>query len=129
MPLIEKSYAWNPAQPTTFRMGLFFYHYSHGRYAEALAQARQVQAPGVLYGHVAVAAAAAGLGDEEGATAAIASILAIDPNYGEHVAADLAGRGLAPALSHRLIAGLAKAGLPGLETSDIASLEDFRSVR
>ena len=129
VPLIEKSYAWNPAQPTTFRMGLFFYHYSHGRYAEALAQARQVQAPGVLYGHVAIAAAAAGLGDEEGARAAIASILAIDPNYGDRVAADLAGRGLAPGLSHRLIAGLAKAGLPGIEPSDIAALEDFRTPR
>ena len=129
MPLIEKSYAWNPAQPTTFRMGLFFYHYSHGRYAEALAQARQVQAPRVLYGYVAVAAAAAGLGDEESAKAAIASILAIDPNYGDRVAADLAGRGLAPALSHRLIAGSAKAGLPGLETFRYSIAGSFRSVR
>lgn len=129
VPLIERSYAWNPAQPTTFRMGLFFYHYSHGRYAEALAQARQVQAPGVLYGHVAVAAAAAELGDAESASAAIASVLAIDRNYGDHVAADLAGRGLAPALAHHLIAGLAKAGLPDLETSDIAALEDFRTPR
>ena len=129
VPLIEESYARNPAQPANYRMGLFFYHYSHGRYAEALAQARQVEMPHVLYGHVAVAAAAAGLGDEAGAAAAIASVLAIDADYGEHVAADLAGRGLAPALAHRLIAGLARAGLPGLATSDIASLEDRRVVR
>ena len=129
VPLIEDSYAWNPAQTATFRMGLFFGHYSHGRYAEALAQARQVEAPHVLYGHVAVAAAAAGLGDRAAAAAAIASILAIDPDYGEHAAADLAGRGLAPALSHHLIAGLAKAGLPGLAAPDVASLEDRRVQR
>ena len=62
VPLLEESYASNPAQPGSYRIGLFLYHYAHGRFAEALAEARRVDAPQVLYGHVAVAAAAAELG-------------------------------------------------------------------
>ena len=58
VPLLEESYATNPAQPGSYRIGLFLYHYAHGRFAEALAEARRVDAPQVLYGHVAVAAAA-----------------------------------------------------------------------
>ena len=61
-------YATNPDLPGTYRIGLFLYHYAHGRYTEALAEARQVCAPQVLYGHVAVAVAAAELGlDDEAA--------------------------------------------------------------
>ena len=58
VPLLEESYAANPAQPGSYRIGLFLYHFARGRFAEALAEARRVDAPQVLYGHVAVAAAA-----------------------------------------------------------------------
>ena len=98
VPLLGDSYATNPAQPGSYRIGLFLYHYAHGRYAEALAEARRVDAPQVLYGHVAVAAAAAELGLDDQAAEAVAAIRGLDPDYGPHVAADLGVRHVAPAL-------------------------------
>lgn len=112
VPLLEKSYAANPAQPGSYRIGLFLYHYAQGRFAEALEEARRVDAPGVLYGHVAVAAAAAELGLKAEAAAAAARILDLDPDYAAHAAADLASRSVAPELVRALVASLAKAGLP-----------------
>ena len=112
VPLLEESYATNPAQPGGYRIGLFLYHYAHGRYAEALAEARRVNAPQVLYGHVAVAAAAAELGLDDEAADAVAAIRGLDPDYGAHVAADLRSRHVAPELVPLIVAGLEKAGLP-----------------
>ena len=112
VPLLEASYAANPAQPGSYRVGLFLYHYAHGRFAEALAEARRVNAPSVLYGHVAVAVTAAELGRDDEAADAVTAIRGIDPDYGAHAAADLEGRHVAPELVTVLLAGLEKAGLP-----------------
>lgn len=111
VPLLEQSYAANPAQPGSYRIGLFLWHYAHGRFAEALAEARRVNAPGVLYGHVAVAAAAAQLGLADEAARAVAAIRAIDPGYGARVAEDLACRHVAAELVTPIVDGLARAGL------------------
>lgn len=111
VPLLEESYATNPAQPGSYRIGLFLWHFAHGRLSEALAEARQVNAPQVLYGHVAVAVAAAALGRDDEAADAVSAILGLAPDYGEHVAADLAARHVAPELVARIVAGLARAGL------------------
>jgi adenylate cyclase len=112
VPLLEESYAVNRAQPGSYRIGLFLYHFAHGRFAEALAEARRVDAPEVLYGHVAVAAAAAELGIDDEAADAASAIRGLDPDYGAHVVADLEGRHVAPALVSLIVAGLGKAGLP-----------------
>jgi adenylate cyclase len=111
VPLLEEAYAAEPAQPGSYRIGLFLYHFAHGRFAEALAEARRIDAPQVLYGHVAVAAAAAELGLEAEAEAAVGRIRSLDPGYGTRVAADLESRHVAPALVTHLVASLAKAGL------------------
>jgi adenylate cyclase len=111
VPLLEESYAANPAQPGSYRIGLFLYNYARGRFAEALAEARRIDAPQVLYGHVAVAAAAGQLGLAEEAADAVAAIRRLDPDYGAHVAADLASRHVAPELVPLIVAGLQKAGL------------------
>jgi adenylate cyclase len=110
--MLEESYASNPAQPGSYRIGLFLYHYAHGRFAEALADARRVDAPQVLYGHVAVAAAAAELGLDDEAADAVSAVRGIDPDYGAHVVADLESRHVAPELIPLIVAGLEKAGLP-----------------
>ena len=110
VPLLDESYTTNPAQPGSYRIGLFLYHYAHGRFAEALAEARRVDAPQVLYGHVA-APAAADLGLHYEASDAVAAIRELDPDYGRHVVADLQGRHVAPALVSLIAAGLEKAGL------------------
>ena len=112
LPLLQESYAVNRAQPGSYRIGLFLYHFAHGRFAEALAEARRVEAPGIVYGHVAAAAAAADLGLDEEAADAVSAIRGLDPDYGAHVMADLESRHVAPDLASRIVAGLAKAGLP-----------------
>lgn len=111
IPLIEESYATNPAQPGGYRIGVFLYHYAHGRFAEALEEARRVKAPRIFYGHLAEAAALAELGDMNAAAAAVARLLALAPDYAEGVVADLTERGLEPALVHALATSLGKAGL------------------
>ena len=110
--MLEESYASNPAQPGSYRIGLFLYHYAHGRFAEAMAEARRVDAPQVLYGHLAVAAAAAELGLADEAADAVSAVRGIDPDYGAHVVADLESRHVAPELVRLIVAGLQKAGLP-----------------
>jgi TolB-like protein len=110
-PAIEKSYAMNPAQPGGYRIGLFLDHFVHGRFAEALDEAHRVNAPQVLYGHVAVAAAAAELGFQDEAEDALAAIRRLDPDYGAHVVADLESRHVASDVASLIVAGLAKAGL------------------
>ena len=111
VPMLEESYARNPSQPGSYRIGLFLFHYAHGRYKDALAEARRVEAPHVVYGHVAVAAAAARLGRREEAAAALESILGIDRDYGSHVVADLESRSVAPELIPAVVDGLVAAGL------------------
>lgn len=118
LPLLEESYSANPAQPGGYRVGFFLWHFAHGRFEEALAAARLINAPSVPYGHLAVAVAAAELGLREQAAEAVAALLGVDPDYGTRVAADLESRHVAPELIALLIAGLRKAGLavPGKGT-------------
>jgi adenylate cyclase len=112
VPLIEEAYARNPSQPGSYRIGLFLYHYAHGEHEEALAEARRVEAPQVLYGHVAVAAAAGRLGRHQEAAAALTAIRSIDPGYERRVVSDLESRNLAPDLIQAVVEGLTEAGLP-----------------
>ncbi len=116
VPLLEESFARNPAQPSSYRVGLYLYHYAQGRFDKALAEARRVEAPAVVYGFVGVATAAAQLGLQREAAAAVESILTLDPDYGDHVIADLNHRCLHPDLARAIVEGLRKAGLPGSET-------------
>jgi adenylate cyclase len=123
--LLEESYARNPALPGSYRIGLFLFHYAHGRYEDALREASKTGTPDVVYGHVAIAVSAAHLGRDDLVADAIAQILAIDPTYGDHVAADLKGRNLHPDLAAMIVAGLRKAGLRGAE---IAAEEEHASA-
>ena len=116
VPLLEESFARNPAQPSSYRVGLFLYHYAGGRYEKALAEARRIEAPDIVHGFVAVATAAAQLGFQREAAAAVKSILALDPHYGDHVVSDLNNRHLHPDLVQTVVEGLRTAGLPGSET-------------
>lgn len=117
--LIERSYARCPAQPGIYRTGLALYHLAHGRFEQALAEARRIAAPGVVHGLALIAVAAAELGLRAESDSAVTAILAIDPRYGDHVAADLAARNLHPDLIAMMINGLHKAALPGRETGSM----------
>jgi len=109
--LVKEAYARNPAQPTMYRLALFLEHYRNGRYEEALAEAKKVDTPGIIYGHIARAMAYAQLGRDEEATFEVKAILAADPAYGENVVRDLEQRNVYPALVRMIVDGLEKAGL------------------
>lgn len=113
IPLIEGSYARNPAQPSTYRIGLALWHLWHGRLEASLSEARKVDAPGVVYGHVMVAVTTAGLGRRHEAAQAVDTLRRIDPGYVARVAADLTQRNIHPRLVQLVCEGLAKADALG----------------
>lgn len=115
LPLLEGSYARNLAQPGTYRVGLAQYHYVHGRYEEALAEARKVNAPNVVYGFVLIAAAAAQLGLHQEAAEAVRRVLALAPGYGDRIVSDLSMRHIHRDTIAAVLDGLRKAGLTGRE--------------
>jgi adenylate cyclase len=110
--LIREALSRNPAQPGNIRMGLALWHFMHGRHEQALAEARRLDADGVIYVHMMIAIAAIRLGRRDEARAAVEAILAIDPAYGGRVAEDLAGRQLDPSIVGAVEAALRDAGLP-----------------
>lgn len=117
VPLLEESFARNPAQPGSYRVGLFFYHYAHGRYEDALMEARKMGTPHLLYTPMTVAMAAAQLGRRDEAAEAVRHIVELDPDYGDHVVTDLERRNLHPDLVAMVVDGLRRAGLPGRDTT------------
>jgi len=111
LPLVEQAFHRNPAQPGQYRVATFLHHYIHGRYGEALTEAKKIEAPGVIYNHIALAMAYARLDLTEQAAAEVGRIVAIDPAYGDRVIADLRKRNLHPNLIRVVVDGLEKAGL------------------
>lgn len=112
VPLLEQSYAQNPAQPGTYRIGLFLYHFAHDRFPEALAEARKVKAPDAVYGHLAEAMALSALGRKKEAAVCLGRVAEIDPAYAERVMVDLIGRGLDRSLVDKIVRALRNAGMP-----------------
>jgi tetratricopeptide (TPR) repeat protein len=110
-PLIAEAYARNPAAPSGYRIAAFLNSYMRGDYSSALQQALQVNAPYVLYGHMARAMAYAQLGDSAKAAASVIELLRIDPEYADHIAEDLGRRFVDPSIVQAVVDGLAKAGL------------------
>lgn len=118
IPLLEQAYRRNPALPNNFRIAFSLYHLAHGRYEDALNDARKFRAPPLVYGHIMEASAAAGLGLSDEAAAAVTAIKSIDPDYGQHVVSDLQKRSLHPDLIALIVDLLARAGLTGCGTDD-----------
>lgn len=116
LPLLHESYARNPAQPGNYRIGLALYHYMHGRYRDALAEMRRMTVGHVAQASVVVACAAAQLGLTAEAAAAVQEILRVDPDYGDHVVADLTARNVHQEIIAAVVDGLRKAGLHGHDT-------------
>lgn len=129
VPLLEESFARNPAGPSTYRIGLSLYHFVQGRYQEALAEARRIKVPHVVHGYVIVAMAATRLGRRQEADAAVNAILALDPDYGDHVVADLGVRNLHPDLIRIVVEALHEAGLPGRETGSARAADRLVAPR
>ena len=55
IPLIREAFERNPAQPSWYRLFIALFHYMHGRYDEALAEAQRIGTPDLVYTHVVLA--------------------------------------------------------------------------
>ncbi|TVR95878.1 MAG: hypothetical protein EA406_13195 [Rhodospirillales bacterium] len=115
--LLHESFARNPAQPGTYRLGLAIDHLAHGHDEAALAEAQKIRAPDVIFSHMPIAVAAARLGRRDEAEAALAEIRRLDPSYAHRVVDDLLGRNVHPDVVQLLVDGLRLAGLPVPSTS------------
>ncbi|PSJ56638.1 tetratricopeptide repeat protein [Pseudaminobacter soli (ex Li et al. 2025)] len=117
VPLIVRSFATSPAQPGRYRVGLFLYHYAHGRYRDAFMEARKIGDSDLLSTRAAIAMAAAQLGLREETSEAIRQIHNLDPGFGDHIKSDLEGQHLHPDLIRMIVDGLKMAALPGRDTN------------
>ncbi|PRY19690.1 TolB-like protein [Aliiruegeria haliotis] len=114
VPLLEKSFARNAAQPGTYRIGLCLYHFVNGRYEEALSEAKRIHAPDVIFSPMMKAIALVRLGRDTEACSAIDRMLSINPEYGRIVHEDLIARNVDEHLATQVVAALREAGLSTL---------------
>lgn len=113
VPLIQESYARNPAQPSAYRIGLALYHLAHCHLEAAFDEAQMIDAPHVVYGHLVRVAAAALLGRSADADVSMQALLAIDAEYLNYVVEDLQSRNLHPDLISVLLDALSAHGYLG----------------
>ena len=101
--------------------------YRQGRYAEALEEARQIEAPGWVHNHTILAMIYGQLGQEEEARAAARRILELDPDFEVNAWYELQLRNFPEQMAEHMAEGLRKAGLhiparPSQRTMRAASL-------
>ena len=109
--LIDAAVARNPAHPGWYHTAPALNFYRQGRYAEALDEATQIDAPGWVHNHTLLAMIHGQLGQEEEARAAAEQILQLDPDFEENVWYELQLRNLPQPVAEHMVQGLRKAGL------------------
>ncbi len=111
--LIGEALTGNVVLPGALRIGSFLHHFAHGRYGQALGEARKIPRQ-LTFSFAARAAAAIRLGDRDAADAAVRRLLYQKPNYGRQLAEDLKRRNIDDDLATAVIAALREAGLPNM---------------
>jgi adenylate cyclase len=109
--LIDEAIARNPAHPGWYHTAPALNFYRQGRYAEALEEARQIDAPGWVHNHTVLAMIYGQLGQEEEARAAARRILELDPDFEENAWYELQLRNFPEQMAEQMAEGLRKAGL------------------
>lgn len=127
LPLFENSYRRNPIQSEAYHLVPFLYHLAEGRPAEALKHAKRISASKILYGQLALAAAATLSGQSNLARQAIEAVECLVPGYGPHFHADARSRNLHPVLTEIWAEALHLAGLPGVRGESDTPPQAFRS--
>lgn len=115
LTLLRKGMKLNPYHPSWFHLAFFMYHYHHGEYENAFAEALKFNFPGLYLDPLMRAAALSQLGKQNEAKTAVSQLLKLDPDFttrgrwliGRYVKVD--------DLIDRIIEGLEKAGLAGIE--------------
>ena len=109
--LIDEAIARNPAHPGWYHTAPALNFYRQGRYAEALQEARQIDAPGWVHNHTILAMIYGQLGQEEEARAAARRILKLDPDFEKNAWYEIQLRNLPEQVAEQMTEGLRKAGL------------------
>jgi adenylate cyclase len=109
--LIDEAIARNPAHPGLYHTAPALNFYRQRRYAEALEEARQIDAPGWVHNHTILAMIYGQLGEEEEARAAARQILQLDPDFEENAWYELQLRNFPEQMAEHMAEGLRKAGL------------------
>jgi TolB-like protein len=115
LPLVRKAIALSPNPPSWIMMGAFHDHYHHGRYEQALAEARGMGLGPDFRGPLFAVAAYGQLGRPDDAVRAIEEMRALWSRPVGDIRQELIERhGYTPGLTDHLMEGLAKAGLEGV---------------
>jgi adenylate cyclase len=109
--LIGEAVERNPAHPGWYHTAPALNFYRQGRYAEALEEARQIDAPGWVHNHTILAMIYGQLGQEEEARGAARRIFELDPDFEENAWYELQLRNLPEPMAEHMAEGLRKAGL------------------
>ena len=109
--LIDDAIARNPAHPGWYHTAPALNFYREGRYAEALEEAKLIDAPGWVHNHTILAMIYGQLGQEEEARAAARRILELDPDFEENAWYELQLRNFPEQMAEQMAEGLRKAGL------------------
>ena len=109
--LIGGAVARNPAHPGWYHTAPALNFYRQGRYAEALEEARRIDAPGWVHNHTILAMIYGQLGQEEEARAAARRILELDPDFEANAWYELQLRNIPEPMAEHMAEGLRKAGL------------------
>ena len=109
--LIDEAFARNPVHPGWYHTAPALNFYRQGRYAEALEEARQIDAPGWVHNHTILAMIYGQLGQEEEARAAARRILELDPDFEANAWYELQLRNIPEPMAEHMVEGLRKAGL------------------
>jgi adenylate cyclase len=108
---IGQAIARNPAHPGWYHTAPALNFYRQGRYAEALDEASQLDAPGWVHNYTILAMTYGQLGQEEEARAAARQLLELNPDFEENAWYELQLRNFPEAMLEHMIEGLRKAGL------------------
>ena len=109
--LIDEAVVRNPAHPGWYHTAPALNFYRQRRYADALEEARQIDAPGWVHNHTILAMIYGQLGRTEQARAAASRILELDPDFEENAWYELQLRNFPEQMAEHMAEGLRKAGL------------------
>jgi tetratricopeptide (TPR) repeat protein len=109
--LLNEAIARNPAHPGWYHTAPTLDLYRQGQYAEALQEARQIDAPGWVHNHTILAMIYGQLGQQEEAWAVARRVRQMDPEFERYAWYELQLRNFPQQMAEHMVAGLRKAGL------------------
>lgn len=110
VPLLNEARDGHPVRSGLPQLGLSLYHFFHGQFEQAHAEAKEIQVEHAGYGSVAQAIALVRLGRKDEASESVARIRASMPNDGRDVLDGLGGTNIQSELAGKVNSALHDAG-------------------